>query len=174
MGRQLLRDLPGELGRQSSLLVVRRELRYLEGGIGGELQPFLRDERELPLPLRRLLGPRSASERERAGDRRGRGGGDEHRVRRSCAGEALEDPGRRDDSVVRVDGPGAKGPRAEQPQICHAPPRRRGTASPSRVTPSTSSSGEPIMKSTWTELVLIRAMSSGSSIPSSYALPSAM
>ena len=48
-------------------------------------------------------------------------------------------------------------------QICHAPPRRTGTVAPSRVIPSTSTSGLPIMKSTWRSLRFARARSASSS-----------
>ena len=48
-------------------------------------------------------------------------------------------------------------------QICQAPFRRTGTVSPSRVMPSTASSGLPIMKSTCTTLWLTRAFSVGAS-----------
>ena len=47
-------------------------------------------------------------------------------------------------------------------QICHSPPRRTGTRSPERVTPSTSISRAPIMKSMWIELVLMCACSASS------------
>ena len=46
---------------------------------------------------------------------------------------------------------------------CHAPSRNTGTRSPSTVIPSTSTSGLPIMKSTWTTLVFARAWSASSS-----------
>ena len=43
---------------------------------------------------------------------------------------------------------------------CQSPSRSTGTRSPSRVTPVTSSSGEPIMKSMWIPLLLTRPRSS--------------
>ena len=39
-------------------------------------------------------------------------------------------------------------------QICQSPPRSTGTRSPAAVMPVTSSSGEPIMKSTWVALTV--------------------
>jgi response regulator of citrate/malate metabolism len=42
------------------------------------------------------------------------------------------------------------------PQICHFPPTSTGTRSPSRVMPVTVISGEPIMKSMWIWLSLVR------------------
>jgi hypothetical protein len=109
--------------------------------------------------------------------------GDERRVRRARPREALEDaevamipsfasivherndraPGTRraiapTESVVAA-------PRARR-HTCQAPLRSTGTASPSRVMPSTSSSGEPIMKSTWIRLALSRCLSSAEATPS--------
>ncbi len=49
------------------------------------------------------------------------------------------------------------------PQICQAPPRRTGTAWPSFVIPSTSSSRLPIMKSMCTLLLFTRVLSAASS-----------
>ena len=49
-------------------------------------------------------------------------------------------------------------------QICHVPPASSGISSPPRVTPLTTTSSEPIMKSTWISLSLIRGRSAGSAI----------
>src|SRR5205823_5789800 len=59
-------------------------------------------------------------------------------------------------------------------QICHSPPRNSGTRAPSASTPSTSTSGLPIMKSMWMELVLTASRSACSSTPPSSAFPTAM
>src|SRR5205085_631487 len=58
-------------------------------------------------------------------------------------------------------------------QICQAPPTRSGTRPPSLRLPVTVTSSEPIMKSMWTALALMRAMSAASATGAEYASPSA-
>ena len=58
---------------------------------------------------------------------------------------------------------GRRAPRSatrRRAQTCQSPRRRTGTSVPSACTPVTETSSEPIMKSMWIELLLIRPRSS--------------
>ncbi len=101
MRRQLLRHGPRQVGRQALRHVVGDELRQLVLGPRGERRRLVRRRLELRLTLGDHLRPLRAARGEHAGDRR-HGRDDEQLLfRRAGAREPLEDPGGRDDPVVR-------------------------------------------------------------------------
>ena len=117
----------------------------------------LPDDAAVRAGLRARERRRAAAPRRPGRDRRGH-------PRAAPLGRRRQDaPARSAESTTVTDG-----------QICQEPPRSTGTRSPSRVIPSTSSSFEPIMKSTWMSLLFARAWSASSSSGNVYAFPSAM
>ena len=108
-GVELLGDLAGQLRGQSPADVVVDQLGQLVVGVGLQQPLLVRDRGELGVALGRRLRPLGAAGAERSGDGGRQGGGDQQLVVGPGAGEALQQAGRGDDAVVRVDHPGLHG-----------------------------------------------------------------
>jgi hypothetical protein len=127
-GAQLFRHGLRDFRRQSLRLVVRNQFVELGLGLRCQRRRLVCCRLEVRPALGVDLGPLRPASGEHASDRGHRGGDEECPIRGASAGEALEDPGSRDDAVVRDGGP--------RPQRCLVRQHRsdRGAELPRRST----------------------------------------